>query len=64
MMGSKVDNLHKQYVDRLKISKNGKNYKRIPEVLDCWFESGSMPYAREHFPFSKIKDLVSTMMDI
>ena len=27
------------------------SYKRIPEVLDCWFESGSMPYAQEHFPF-------------
>jgi isoleucyl-tRNA synthetase len=26
--------------------------KRIPEVLDCWFESGSMPYASKHYPFS------------
>jgi isoleucyl-tRNA synthetase len=26
--------------------------KRIPEVFDCWFESGSMPYAQSHYPFS------------
>ena len=31
--------------------KNGKTYRRVPEVLDCWFESGSMPYAQEHYPF-------------
>ncbi len=30
---------------------SGKTMKRIPEVLDCWFESGSMPYAQEHYPF-------------
>jgi len=43
--------LHKHRIDNLTIEKNGKIYKRIPEVLDCWFESGSMPYAEMHYPF-------------
>ncbi len=51
--GKKVDNLHKQYVDDLTWpSPDGKGtMRRIPDVLDCWFESGSMPYAQNHFPF-------------
>jgi isoleucyl-tRNA synthetase len=51
LTGVKVENLHKQYVDALTIEKDGKTYTRIPEVLDCWFESGSMPYAQLHYPF-------------
>ncbi|MBF0288953.1 MAG: isoleucine--tRNA ligase, partial [SAR324 cluster bacterium] len=50
-IGQQVNDLHKHFVDDLVIEKNGKTYKRIPEVLDCWFESGSMPYAQEHYPF-------------
>ena len=40
-------------VDKLTIpSKCGKGVlRRIPEVFDCWFESGSMPYAQQHYPF-------------
>lgn len=38
-------------MDNIKLSKDGKTYTRIPEVLDCWFESGSMPYASKHYPF-------------
>lgn len=30
---------------------SGEEMKRVTEVLDCWFESGSMPYAQKHFPF-------------
>ncbi len=48
--GREID-LHKHFVDQIKLSKNGKTYTRIPEVLDCWFESGSMPYASKHYPF-------------
>jgi len=48
--GSDID-LHKHFVDQIKLSKDGKTYTRIPEVLDCWFESGSMPYASKHYPF-------------
>ncbi len=49
--GEKIDDLHKQFIDKIVIEKNGKTYHRIPEVLDCWFESGSMPYAHKHYPF-------------
>lgn len=50
-VGHKVDNLHKHVVDALEIVKDGKSFRRISEVLDCWFESGSMPYAQLHYPF-------------
>ncbi len=51
LSGVKVDDLHKHYVDKILIKKDGKTYRRTPEVLDCWFESGSMPYAQCHYPF-------------
>jgi isoleucyl-tRNA synthetase len=45
--------LHKHHVDNITYkAPNGKGtMRRIPEVLDCWFESGSMPYAQKHYPF-------------
>ncbi|MBM2821068.1 MAG: isoleucyl-tRNA synthetase [Candidatus Berkelbacteria bacterium] len=45
--------LHKPNIDNIEImcSECGGIAKRIPEVLDCWFESGSMPYAQQHYPF-------------
>lgn len=45
--------LHKPYIDEveLKCDKCNEKMQRIPEVLDCWFESGSMPYAQLHYPF-------------
>ncbi len=49
LSGVKVTDLHKHYVDKIVITKNGKTYHRTPEVLDCWFESGSMPYAQQHY---------------
>lgn len=51
--GVLVDDLHREYVDDLSFQIEGEegSYKRIPEVLDCWFESGSMPYAQIHYPF-------------
>lgn len=52
LSGVKVTDLHKHYVDKIVITKNGKTYHRTPEVLDCWFESGAMPYAQQHYPFS------------
>lgn len=51
LSGQKVTNLHKQIVDKIEIVKDGKTFKRISEVLDCWFESGAMPYASTHYPF-------------
>lgn len=48
---SKIEDLHRHFIDHLTFEKNGKTYRRIPEVFDCWFESGSMPYAQNHYPF-------------
>lgn len=41
--------LHKPYVDNYRGVRNWKTYKRIPEVMDCWFESGSMPFGQDHY---------------
>lgn len=48
-----IKDLHREFIDHLTIpSQQGKgNLKRIEEVFDCWFESGSMPYAQIHYPF-------------
>ena len=46
-----IKDLHKHFVDKIEFEKDGEKFKRVPEVLDCWFESGSMPYAQEHYPF-------------
>ena len=52
LTGQKIDDIHKHFVDKLTIrSKSGAVLTRVPEVLDCWFESGSMPYAQKHYPF-------------
>jgi len=50
-VGRKIDDLHRHYLDDLTFEEEGMLFKRIPEVFDCWFESGSMPYAQNHFPF-------------
>lgn len=51
--GVMIDDLHRENVDNLTFTINGEpgTYRRIEEVLDCWFESGSMPYAQLHYPF-------------
>lgn len=51
LTGEKIDDLHRHLIDHLTFTKNGKEYKRVTEVFDCWFESGSMPYAQNHYPF-------------
>ena len=53
LTGTRVTDLHREHVDPLTFSKPGEEgvYRRIEEVLDCWFESGSMPYAQLHYPF-------------
>lgn len=48
--GIEVD-LHRPFVDRVVFEKNGKTYRRIPEVVDVWFDSGAMPFAQMHYPF-------------
>ena len=51
LTGRAITDLHRHHIDNLSIEVNGKIFKRIPEVFDCWFESGSMPYAQNHYPF-------------
>ncbi len=43
--------LHKPFVDEVMFEKDGKIYKRTPELIDVWFDSGSMPFAQFHYPF-------------
>jgi isoleucyl-tRNA synthetase len=50
--GQKTSDLHKHFVDKIVFKcECGGEYRRIPEVFDCWFESGSMPYGSNHYPF-------------
>jgi len=53
LTGVQVSDLHREYVDHLTFTIAGEpgTYRRVPEVLDCWFESGAMPYAQLHYPF-------------
>ncbi|MBM3278989.1 MAG: isoleucine--tRNA ligase [Candidatus Handelsmanbacteria bacterium] len=53
LSGQKVQDLHKHCIDSLELpSPTGKGVlRRVPQVLDCWFESGAMPYAQGHYPF-------------
>ncbi|CAK4076019.1 unnamed protein product [Aphanomyces euteiches] len=48
-----ITDLHREFIDEITIpSKTGRGVlRRVPEVFDCWFESGSMPYAQQHYPF-------------
>ena len=46
--------LHRPYIDEIKlVDESGQEYQRITEVIDCWFESGSMPFAQDHYPFER-----------
>lgn len=59
MTGAKgITDIHREHIDHLLVpSKQGKGMlRRVEEVFDCWFESGSMPYAQEHYPFEN-KDM-------
>ena len=45
--------LHRPYIDSVTlVDKKGRGYERTPEVVDCWVESGAMPYASNHYPFA------------
>jgi isoleucyl-tRNA synthetase len=56
---SKPIDLHRPYIDKivLKCGKCGGVMRRVPEVMDVWFDSGSMPYAQAHYPFENKKDI-------
>ena len=44
---------HRPYIDQVVLVKGGKEYRRVSEVLDVWFDSGAMPFAQDHYPFDK-----------
>ncbi len=50
---AKTVELHRPYIDAITITcpQCGKQMKRVPEVIDCWFDSGAMPFAQHHYPF-------------
>ncbi|MDE5908976.1 MAG: isoleucine--tRNA ligase [Lachnospiraceae bacterium] len=50
---AKTVELHRPYIDEITCAcpKCGKTMKRVPEVIDCWFDSGAMPFAQHHYPF-------------
>src|SRR5579862_4946915 len=56
--GRTISDLHRHFIDDLSFEENGKVYRRTPEVFDCWFESGSMPYAQDHFPFEHKEEML------
>ncbi len=56
LSGGKDFDLHRPGIDQVTIKKDGKTYRRTEEVFDCWFESGGMPYAQDHYPFEGKED--------
>lgn len=60
--GVKVDDLHKHIVDKVTVpcAKCGGVMERVPDVLDTWFDSGSMPYAEKHYPFENKEQFDAT----
>ena len=51
LSGVELEDYHRPWVDDITFEINGEKYTRIDKVLDCWFESGSMPFAQFHYPF-------------
>jgi len=51
LSGVELEDYHRPWVDDIEFDLDGVHYKRIEKVLDCWFESGSMPFAQFHYPF-------------
>ncbi len=60
LTGAKITDLHRHKIDHLSFSKENHPYHRIPEVFDCWFESGSMPYAQNHYPFENKEEFAQS----
>lgn len=60
--GQKISDLHKDFIDKItvKCDECAKEMHRIPDVLDTWFDSGSMPYAQKHYPFENKEEFEKT----
>ena len=55
LSGVTLDDYHRPWVDDVTFTIDNVEYKRVDKVLDCWFESGSMPFAQFHYPFENVK---------
>ncbi|HEX8762230.1 MAG TPA: isoleucine--tRNA ligase [Candidatus Saccharimonadales bacterium] len=55
LSGCELNDYHRPWVDDVTFTIDGVEYKRIDKVMDCWFESGSMPFAQFHYPFENVE---------
>ena len=55
LSGTRLEDYHRPWVDEIEFEIDGEHFTRIDKVLDCWFESGSMPFAQLHYPFENRK---------
>ncbi|HEU4914842.1 MAG TPA: class I tRNA ligase family protein, partial [Candidatus Saccharimonadales bacterium] len=55
LSGVELEDYHRPWIDDVTFKIDGVEYKRIDKVLDCWFESGSMPFAQFHYPFENVE---------
>ena len=55
LSGIELEDYHRPWIDDVTFKIDGVEYKRIDKVLDCWFESGSMPFAQFHYPFENVE---------
>ena len=51
LSGVRLEDYHRPWVDQIEFDIDGEHFTRVDKVLDCWFESGSMPFAQLHYPF-------------
>ena len=51
LSGVRLEDYHRPWVDAIEFDIDGEHFTRVDKVLDCWFESGSMPFAQLHYPF-------------
>lgn len=55
LSGEELEDYHRPWIDDITFDIDGVTYRRIDKVLDCWFESGSMPFAQFHYPFENVE---------
>jgi isoleucyl-tRNA synthetase len=55
LSGVELEDYHRPWIDDVRFTIDGVEYTRIDKVLDCWFESGSMPFAQFHYPFENVE---------
>jgi len=55
LSGVELEDYHRPWVDDVTFTIDGVEYRRIDKVMDCWFESGSMPFAQFHYPFENVE---------